>query len=140
MTPLNDGLRDIEAIKQILKDKHVERTEVFIGDEPIPYRITEVVNMSVDVLRELLDPVIRHAPKKNLHLLNQTLAPNISETIAYTKADYSEYDVVESLTMDKEFLFDTLDDLVAAKTKEERIADLKEDIILYITKETKKDS
>ena len=82
MTPLNDGLRDIEAIKQILKDKHVERTEVFIGDEPIPYRITEVVNMRVDVLRELLDPITRHVPKKNLHLLNQTLAPNISETIA----------------------------------------------------------
>ena len=48
--------------------------------------------------------------------------------------------MVEYVTVDKEFLFDTLDDLLVVKTKEERIEDMKEDIILYLTKETKKDS
>ena len=132
---MNDSLIDLEAIKQIIKDEHVERNELYIGSEPIPYQITEKVNMRLDVLHKLLLPLLRHTPRENVKALDVELAPFIGEQSIYTTPDYSECKMVEYVTMDKEFLFDTLDDLLVVKTKEERIEDMKEDIILYITKE-----
>ena len=132
---MNDSLIDLEAIKQIIKDKHVERNELYIGSEPMPYQITEKVNMRLDALHELLLPLLRHTPRENVKALDVELAPFIGEQSIYITPDYSESKMVEYVTMDKEFLFDMLDDLLTRKTKEERIEDMKEDIILYITKE-----
>ena len=132
---------EMDEIKRIIEDDHVERTEVYLGDDIIPYLITEIVNMRLDVLFKLLESVLNRVPEEELLMLDEVLAPCLESSVVYTKQDYSEHEVVETFKIDKEFLFDTLDDLVAAKTKEERISDLKEDIILYVTKrEIKKDS
>ena len=76
---MNDSLIDLEAIKQIIKDKHVERNELYIGSEPIPYQITEKVNMRLDVLHELLLPLFRYTPRENVKALDVELAPFIGE-------------------------------------------------------------
>ena len=131
---------EVDEIKRIIKDNHVERTEVFLGNDIIPHLITEAVNMRLDVLFNLLEPVLNRVPVEELLMLDEVLAPCLESNVVYTKQDYSEYRMVETFKIDKEFLFDTLDDLAATKIKEERINDLKEDIILYLTKENKKDS
>ena len=130
---MNDSSIDLEAVKQIIRDEHVERNEIYIGSEPIPYQITEKVNMRLDVLHELLLPLLRHTPRENVKVLDVELAPFIGERFIYTTPDYSECKKVEYVTIDREFLFDMLDDLLTLKTKEERIENLKEDIILYVT-------
>ena len=131
---------EVDEIKRIIEDDHVERTEVYLGGDIVPHLITEIVNMRLDVLFKLLEPVLKQVSEEELLMLDEVIAPCLESNVVYTKQDYSEYGMVETFKIDKEFLFDTLDDLVVAKTKEERIADLKEDIILYVTKETKKDS
>lgn len=126
---------EVDEIKHIIEDDHVERTEVYLGGDTIPHLITETVNMRLDELFKLLESVLNRVSEEELLMLDEVLAPCLESNVIYTKQDYSEYEMVETFKIDKEFLFDTLDDLVAAKTKEERINDLKEDIILYITKE-----
>ena len=125
---------EVDKIKRIIENDHVERTEVYLGDDIIPYLITEIVNMRLDELFKLLEPVLNRVSEEELLMLDEVLAPCLQANVVYAKQDYSEHGVVETFKIDKEFLFDTLDDLVASKTKEERINDLKEDMILYITK------
>ena len=131
---MNDSLIDLEAIKQIIRDEHVERNELYIGSEPIPYQITEKVNMRLDVLHELLLPLLRHTPRENVKALAVELAPFVDEQFIYTTPDYLECKRVEYVTIDKEFLFDTLDDLLATRPKKERASDFDDDTILYVTK------
>ena len=119
MTPLNDGLLDIEAVKQIIKDKHVERNELYIGSEPIPYQITEKVNMRVDVLYELLLPILNQTPSESVRGLDIELAPFVNKRMIYTTPDYSKCKEASYVIIDKEFLFDMFDDLLVQKTKEE---------------------
>ena len=121
-------------IKRVLEEKHLKTTEIFLGNDVIPYQIIEEIDMRLDVLYELIEPALRSTPSENVLMLDRALAPNIKENIVYTNRDYSRYDVIKSITIDKELLFDTLDDLLVAQTKEKRINDLKEDIILYVTK------
>lgn len=128
---MNDSL---EAVKQIIRDEHVERNELYIGSEPIPYQITEKVNMRLDALHELLLPLLRHTPRENVKALDVELAPFINEQFIYTTPDYSECKKVEYVTIDKEFLFDMLDDLLTPKPKKERASGFDDDIILYVTK------
>ena len=125
---------EVDEIKRIIENDHVERTEVYLGGDTIPHLITETVNMRLDELFKLLESVLNRVSEEELLMLDEVLAPCLESNVVYTKQDYSEHGVVETFKIDKEFLFDTLDDLVASKTKEERINDLKEDIILYITK------
>ena len=132
--------REVEVIKRVLEEEHLKTTEIFLGNDAIPYQIIEEIDMQLDTLYELIEPALRSTPSENVLMLDRALASNIKESIVYTSRDYSRYDVIKSITIDKDLLFDTLDDLLVAQTKEERINDLKEDIILYITKETKKDS
>ena len=126
---------EVDEIKRIIEDNHVDRTEVYLGNDIIPYLITETVNMRLDVLFKVLEPVLNQMSEEGLLMLDEVLVACLESNVVYTKQDYSEYTMVETFKIDKEFLFDTLDDLVVVKTKEERINDLKEDIILYITKE-----
>src|SRR5699024_10562015 len=128
---------EVDEIKRIIENNHVDRTEIYLGDDIIPHLITEIVNMRLDVLFKLLEPVLNRVSEEELFMLDEVLAPCLEPSVVYTKQDYSEYGVVETFKIDKEFLFDTLDDLVAAKTKEERIEDLKKDIILYVTERYK---
>ena len=125
---------EVDKIKRIIENDHVERTEVYLGDDIIPYLITEIVNMRLNELFKLLEPVLNRVSEGELLMLDTVLAPCLEANVVYAKQDYTDHEMVESLTMDKELLFDTLDELLTRKTKEERINDLKEDIILYITK------
>ena len=129
-------LSDIDVIKQIIRDKYIERTEVYIGSEPIPYRVTEEVHISVDRLYGLLLPLLQRVSRENVQQLEEELQP----CIAHTTPDHAEHITADYLRIDKEYLFDTFDDLLTVRTKEERMNDLTEETILYITKETKKDS
>ena len=129
-------LSDIDVIKQIIRDKYIERTEVYIGSEPIPYRVTEEVHISVDRLYGLLLPLLQRVSPENVQQLEEELQP----CIAHTTPDHAEHITADYLRIDKEYLFDTFDDLLTVRTKEERMNDLTEETILYITKETKKDS
>lgn len=128
---MNDSL---EAVKQIIRDEHVERNELYIGSEPIPYQITEKVNMRLDVLHELLLPLLRHTPRENVKALDAELKPFISEQFIYITPEQSEAKAIDYVTMDKEFMFDMLDDLLTPKLKKERASDFDDDIILYVTK------
>ena len=110
---------EVDEIKRIIENNHVERTEIYLGDDIIPHLITEIVNMRLDVLFKLLEPVLNRVSEEELIMLDEVLAPCLESNVVYTKQDYSEYEMVETFKIDKEFLFDTLDDLVAAKTKEE---------------------
>lgn len=127
-------LSDIDVIKQIIRDKYTERTEVYIGSEPIPYRVTEEVHISVDRLYGLLLPLLQRVSRKNVQQLEEELQPCISKAIAHTTPDHAEHITTDYLRIDSEYLFNTFDDLLTVRTKEERINDLKEDIILYVTK------
>lgn len=127
-------LSDIDVIKQIIRDKYTERTEVYIGSEPIPYRVTEEVHISVDRLYGLLLPLLQRVSRKNVQQLEEELQPCISKAIAHTTPDHAEHITTDYLRIDSEYLFNTFDDLFTVRTKEERINDLKEDIILYVTK------
>ena len=129
-------LSDIDVIKQIIRDKYIERTEVYIGSEPIPYRVTEEVHISVDRLYGLLLPLLQRVSRENVRQLEEELQP----CIAHTTPDHAEHITADYLRIDKEYLFDTFDDLLTVRTKEERMNDLTEETILYITKEIKKDS
>ena len=129
-------LSDIDVIKQIIRDKYIERTEVYIGSEPIPYRVTEEVHISADRLYGLLLPLLQRVSHENVQQLEEELQP----CIAHTTPDHAEHITADYLRIDKEYLFDTFDDLLTIRTKEERMNDLTEETILYITKETKKDS
>ena len=129
-------LSDIEVIKQIIRDKYIERTEVYIGSEPIPYRVTEEVHISVDRLYGLLMPLLQRVSRENVQQLEEELQP----CIAHTTPDHAEHITADYLRIDKEYLFDAFDDLLTVRTKEERMNDLTEETILYITKEIKKDS
>ena len=129
-------LSDIDVIKQIIRDKYIERTEVYIGSEPIPYRVTEEVHISVDRLYGLLLPLLQRVSRENVQQLEEELQP----CIAHTTPDHAEHITADYLRIDKEYLFDAFDDLLTVRTKEERMNDLTEETILYITKETKKDS
>lgn len=133
-------LSDIDVIKQIIRDKYIERTEVYIGSEPIPYRVTEEVHISVDRLYGLLLPLLQRVSRENAQQLEEELQPCISKAIAHTTPDHTEHITADYLRIDKEYLFDTFDDLLTVRTKEERMNDLTEETILYITKEIKKDS
>lgn len=128
---MNDSL---EAVKQIIRDEHVERNELYIGSEPIPYQITEKVNMRLDALHELLLPLLRHTPRENVKALDAELKPFISEQFIYITPEQSEAKAIDYVTMDKEFMFDMLDDLLTPKSKKERASDFDDDIILYVTK------
>ena len=110
---------EVDEIKRIIENNHVERTEIYLGDDIIPHLITEIVNMRLDVLFKLLEPVLNRVSEEELFMLDEVLAPCLESNVVYTKQDYSEYEMVETFKIDKEFLFDTLDDLVAAKIKEE---------------------
>ena len=131
---MNDSLIDLEAVKQIIRDEHVERNELYIGSEPIPYQITEKVNMRLDVLHELLLPLLRHTPRENVKALDAELKPFISEQFIYITPEQSEAKAIDYVTMDKEFMFDMLDDLLTPKPKKERASGFDDDIILYVTK------
>ena len=72
---MNDSLIDLEAIKQIIKDKHVERNELYIGSEPIPYRVTEEVYISVERLYGLLLPLLQRVSRENVQQLEEELQP-----------------------------------------------------------------
>ena len=126
--------RQVEVIKRVLEEKHLKTTEIFLGNDVIPYQIIEEIDMRLDALYGLIEPALRSTPNEGVLMLDRVFAPYIKENIVYTNRDYSRYDVIKSITIDKELLFDTLDDLLVAQTKEERINDLKEDIILYVTK------
>ena len=129
-------LSDIDVIKQTIRDKYIERTEVYIGSEPIPYRVTEEVHISVDRLYGLLLPLLQRVSRENVQQLEEELQP----CIAHTTPDHAEHITADYLRIDKEYLFDAFDDLLTVRTKAERMNDLTEETILYITKETKKDS
>lgn len=131
---MNDSLIDLEAVKQIIRDEHVERNELYIGSEPIPYQITEKVNMRLDALHELLLPLLRHTPRENVKALDAELKPFISEQFIYITPEQSEAKAIDYVTMDKEFMFDMLDDLLTPQLKKERASDFDDDIILYVTK------
>ena len=132
--PLNES--DIDVIKQIIRDKYIERTEVYIGSEPIPYRVTEEVHISVDRLYGLLLPLLQRVSRENVQQLEEELQP----CITHATPDHTDHITADYLRIDKEYLFDAFDDLLTVRTKEERMNDLTEETILYITKETKKDS
>lgn len=123
-------LSDIDVIKQTIRDKYIKRTEVYVGSDPVPYRVVEEVYISVDVLYRLLLPLLERVSRENVRKLEEELQPCISKVIAHTAPDHSEHIMVNYLRIGKEYLFDTFDDLLTFWTKEERINDLKEKFIL----------
>ena len=124
-----------KLIKQNLLDKHVERTEVYIGNEAIPYWVTEVVNMPMSKFWSLVTPITSHLSKSELNNLLEELDASIDTTVLYTSRDREQRHEVSYIHIDKEYLFDLLDDYArianATNLKNNRYA---EDRILYVTK------
>ena len=90
--------------------------------------------MRLDALHELLLPLLRHTPRENVKALDAELKPFISEQFIYITPEQSEAKAIDYVTMDKEFMFDMLDDLLTPKPKKERVPGFDDDIILYVTK------
>ena len=105
-------LSDIDVIKQTIRDKYIKRTEVYVGSDPVPYRVVEEVYISVDVLYRLLLPLLERVSRENVRKLEEELQPCISKVIAHTAPDHSEHIMVNYLRIGKEYLFDTFDDLL----------------------------
>lgn len=110
-------ISDIDVIKQIIRDKYIKRTEVYVGGKPTPYRVVEEVYVSVDVLYKLLFPLLQRVSRENVRQLEEELQPYISKVIAHTTPDHAEYIIVDYLRIDKEHIFDTFNDLLTVQTK-----------------------